>query len=174
MREIRRIIAGVNEDGQSVFTSDEIVQAKVPPLLGGNEIINLFGADETPTVPNADQAPSNLRYFPPTHGYRFGIFTFPPESETMSYDDFDEALAETERQVPGMTDAVTDASGMHATSTIDLEYVIDGEFTLTLDSGESKVAKTGDTIVHCGENHAWTNKSDRPATMLVVFIGAKS
>ncbi len=87
-------------------------------------------------------------------------------------DDLEWATAETDRQTPGMTDAVSDSAGMHYSATVDLEYVIDGEFTLTLDSGEKKVIPAGTALIHCGDNHSWSNESDKPATMLLVFVGA--
>ena len=174
MREIRRVITGVNEAGQSVFVRDDVVEAISPPLLGGNSIFTLYGSDEHPIVPNDGSFPDDLRYFPTAQGFRMGIFTHPPKSEQTTYEDFDAAFAETERMSPGLTNIVTDELAMHATSTIDLEYVIAGEFTLTLDSGETKVLKAGDTIVHCGENHKWSNEGTERAVMLVVFIGADS
>jgi len=173
MKSIRRVIAGIDENGSSVFVSDEVVEAVVPPTLGGNEILQLFGGDETPLVPNDGTVQEGLRFFPTNKdGYRFIIFTYPPESEITVPEDAAAAWEETERLTPGMGDAVSDSSGMHYTATVDIEYVLNGEFTLTLDSGQSKVLKAGDCIVHCGENHSWANKSDAPATMLLVFIGA--
>jgi mannose-6-phosphate isomerase-like protein (cupin superfamily) len=169
MKSIRRVIAGVDESGQSVFTSDEIVNAVQPPTLNGNDILQLFGSDKTPAVPNDGAVQTGLRFFPTNpDGFRFHIFTFPPESERVIPEDAAAAWEETERLTPGMG-----ASGMHYTSTIDIEYVLDGEFTLTLDSGQSKILRAGDCIVHCGDNHSWANMSDKPATMLLVFIGAE-
>lgn len=170
MREVRRIIAGINEAGESVFISDEKVQAKLPPLMGGNSIIELFGHDDRMTVPNDGSTLKGI--FPGPHGFRFGIFTWPPDSEFVPYDDYETALAETERMMPGLAEAVSDSHGLHSTETVDLEYVISGEFTLTLDNGVKTVAKAGDTIIHCGEKHQWSNETDEPATMLVVFVGA--
>jgi mannose-6-phosphate isomerase-like protein (cupin superfamily) len=173
MQNIRRVITGIDEQGRSTFLRDETIDAKVPPLLTGNQILELFGSDETPTVPSEGTVQEGLRFFPTTpQGFRFVIFTYPPDSEREAPEDMDAALAETERLTPGMTDAVTDSSGMHYSATVDLEYVIDGEFTLTLDSGESRVVRAGEAVIQCGANHSWANESDKPATMLLVFIGA--
>jgi len=174
MESIRRIITGIDEDGRSVFVSDETVEAKVPPLLTGNQVLDLFGSDAIPTVPNDGAVEQGLRFFPTTpEGYRFIIFTYPPDSDRPAMpDDLEWATAETDRLTPGMTDAVSDSAGMHYSATVDLEYVIDGEFTLTLDSGEKKTIPAGTALIHCGDNHSWSNESDEPATMLLVFIGA--
>lgn len=170
MREVRRILTGTNEAGESYFVSDEMVQAKLPPLMGGNSIIELFGLDGRVTVPTDGSTLGGI--FPASNGFRFGIFTWPPDSEFVPYDDYDKALAETEEMMPGLAAAVSDSHGLHYTETIDLEYVISGEFTLTLDNGAKTVAKAGDTIIHTGERHMWSNETDEPATMLVVFVGA--
>jgi mannose-6-phosphate isomerase-like protein (cupin superfamily) len=160
---LRRVITGVDEAGESVFVSDEQLEGVFPPLLEGNEVFNVFGENSVPTVPHAGEA---------TPGLRFVIFTYPPESEKTEPGEFDAALAETERLTPGMSEAVTDAAGMHYSATVDLEYVLAGEFTLTLPNGESKVLKAGDALVQCGPKHSWANTGDVPATMLLVFVGA--
>jgi mannose-6-phosphate isomerase-like protein (cupin superfamily) len=170
---LRRVITGVDEAGESVFVSDEQLEGVFPPLLEGNEVFNVFGENAVPTVPHAGEATPGLRFFPPVPGsYRFVIFTYPPESEKTEPGEFDAALAETERLTPGMSEAVTDAAGMHYSATVDLEYVLAGEFTLTLPNGESKVLKAGDALVQCGPKHSWANTGDVPATMLLVFVGA--
>jgi mannose-6-phosphate isomerase-like protein (cupin superfamily) len=173
VQSIRRVITGIDETGKSVFVADEVVEAKVPPTLGGNQILDLFGSDAIPTVPNDGTVEQGLRFFPTTpEGYRFIIFTYPPESEIVVPEDPAAAWEETERLTPGMGDAVSDSGGMHYTATVDIEYVIAGEFTLTLDDGESRVLKAGDCLVQCGAKHSWANKGDVPATLLLVFVGA--
>jgi mannose-6-phosphate isomerase-like protein (cupin superfamily) len=173
MEEIRRVITGIDENGRSAFVSDEIVPAKIPPTLGGNRIFELFGSDSTPTVPNRGEVETGLRFFPTTpEGYRFIVFSMPPESEVTVPDDPEAAWAETERLTPGMGDAVSDASGMHYTATVDLEFILEGEVTLTLDTGETKVMKAGDALIQCGANHSWFNKGTKPVVILLAFIGA--
>jgi mannose-6-phosphate isomerase-like protein (cupin superfamily) len=173
MEEIRRVITGIDENGKSAFVSDEIVPAKIPPTLGGNRVFDLFGSDRTPTVPNSGEVEKGLRFFPTTpEGYRYIIFSMPPENEVVVPEDAAAAWEETERLTPGMGDAVSDAGGMHYTATVDLEYILQGEVTLTLDSGESKTMKAGDSIVQCGANHAWSNTGSDTAIILLCFVGA--
>jgi mannose-6-phosphate isomerase-like protein (cupin superfamily) len=171
---MRRVVTGVDESGKSIFVSDEQVEAKMPPSLGGNEIWEVGGSDQQAVVPTTGEIEQGLRFFPTTpEGYRFVVFTYPPESEMTVPEDAEAAWAETERLTPGMGDAVADSGGMHYTATVDLEYVLEGEFTLTLDDGVSKVLKAGDSLVQFGAKHAWANKGTTPATMLLVFVGAR-
>jgi hypothetical protein len=171
---IRRVVTGIDENGKSIFVSDEQLHAKTPAALGGNRIFEVWGGEETPTVPNRGAPPGQLRFFPTNpDGYRYVIFSYPPASKVTVPDDLDAALAEMEELTPGMGDAVSDQSGMHYTATIDLEYVLAGEFTLELDDGVTKTIKAGDSLVQCGARHAWYNRSEEWATMLLVFVGAK-
>jgi mannose-6-phosphate isomerase-like protein (cupin superfamily) len=173
MDKIRRVIAGIDATGKSVFVSDDEVPAIAPPILGGALLIDLFGEDQTPTVPFDGSHDEGRRYFPPTEGYRFTLFSYPPQGEMVVPDDLEAAIAESARLAPGLEDAVSQPDGWHYTRTVDLEYVIEGEFTLYLDDGASKVLRQGDCIVHCGEKHSWVNTGTVQATMLLIFIGAK-
>ena len=172
MDAIRRVIAAVDDSGRSVFVGDELVAAIAPPILGGATLIDLVGEDGRPTVPNDGSHDQQRRYFPPPGGYRYTLFSYPPKTRMTVPDDLPAAIAESARLAPGLEDAVASPDGWHYTSTVDLEYVIEGEFTLYLDEGASKVLRAGDCIVHCGEKHSWVNESDAQATMLLVFIGA--
>jgi hypothetical protein len=169
---IRRLVTGVDENGKSVVVSDTQLEALVPAALNGNRIFPVWGSDETVTVPNDGSPPAKLRFFPPTAGHRYVIFSYPPASKVTVPDDLDAALIEMEELTPGMGDAVSDQSGMHYTATVDLEYVLEGEFTLELDDGVTQVIRKGDALVQCGPRHAWYNRTEEWATMLLVFVGA--
>jgi hypothetical protein len=173
MDSIRRVITGIDEKGRSIVVSDEQVPGIRPPILGGATLIDLFGEDAVPTVPNDGSHDQTRRYFPAgPAGYRFTLFSYPPQGEMVVPDDLEAAVAESARLAPGLEDAVASPDGWHYTPTVDLEYVIEGEFTLYLDEGASVTLHKGDSIVHCGEKHSWVNTGTTQATMLLVFIGA--
>jgi hypothetical protein len=172
---VRRVITGIDANGRSIFVSDEVVAPRIGPTLGGVKNWVLFGEDEIPTVPNEGVVHEHLDFFPVgDQGYRFLVFSYPPPSESVpAPDDLEAAIAETERLLPGMSTAVTSSGGTHYTSTVDLEYVISGEFYLELDDGVSTTLRAGDSLVQCGARHHWENRSNDWATMLLVFVGAK-
>ena len=62
--------------------------------------------------------------------------------------------------------------GMHRTPTVDYGIVLDGEIWLELDEGRSALLRQHDVVVQNGTRHAWRNKSNRPATLAFVLIGA--
>ena len=102
------------------------------------------------------------------------ILTIPPDT---AYADpaFDPILAaaESAEHSPGLADLFEpDHPGMHTTPTVDYDVVLEGELWLELTDGEVHLA-AGDVVVQHGTRHAWRNRSDRPATLLAVLVGAQ-
>ncbi|MFF5968677.1 cupin domain-containing protein [Streptomyces collinus] len=62
---------------------------------------------------------------------------------------------------------------MHATPTVDYGIVLQGEIVLELDDGHRTSLSAGDIVIQNGTRHAWRNRSDQPATMAFVLIGAE-
>ncbi len=124
--KIRRVVTGHTPDGKSTIASDTKVDAITVAMLPGTEFYNLWGADVIPTFPNGGSPQPAPTYFPPTGGFRFGMFTVPPQSVvTPGNLDMGEALKEMEEKLPGVMAHMEPAnSGMHTTNTIDFEYVI--------------------------------------------------
>jgi mannose-6-phosphate isomerase-like protein (cupin superfamily) len=172
--QARRVVTGHTADGKATITSDTKVEEITVDIAPGFEFHRLWGADETVTFPDDGSPRTYSAYFPPVGGFRFGLFTVPPGSETIPEDiDFKKALAEMEEKLPGMAAHMEpDAPGMHTTDTIDFEYVISGEVWLELDDGKEVHLRAGDTVVQNGTRHAWRNKSSEPCCMVVCIIGA--
>jgi uncharacterized cupin superfamily protein len=53
---------------------------------------------------------------------------------------------------------------MQKTRTLDFGIVLEGEIVLVLDTQEVPL-KAGDFVVQRGANHAWSNRSNRPAVI---------
>jgi uncharacterized cupin superfamily protein len=60
---------------------------------------------------------------------------------------------------------------MHATATVGYEYVLEGEVVTELDDAEVTL-RPGDAVVQNGTRHAWRNRSDTTARLIVVMVGA--
>lgn len=114
-----------------------------------------------------------MAYFPPVGGFRFGLFTLPPDGVTdRLVPDMNLAQKEAEEKLPGaLAYLELDHPGMHKTDTIDFEYVVSGEVWLELDDGVVHL-RAGDTVVQNGTRHAWRNKSSEPCQMVVCLICA--
>jgi uncharacterized cupin superfamily protein len=61
---------------------------------------------------------------------------------------------------------------MQKTRTLDFCIVLEGEIVLVLDSQEVAL-KAGEIVVQRGTNHAWSNRSTRPAVVAVMSHGGK-
>lgn len=81
---------------------------------------------------------------PPAHGTRFAVLDFPPDVKPI----------------------------MHRTETIDYVIVLAGELEMDMDQSTVKL-KAGDIVVQRGTNHAWANRSGKPARIAVVLVDAK-
>ena len=63
---------------------------------------------------------------------------------------------------------------MHRAPSVDYGVVIEGEFELTLSSGESRVMKTGDVNVNRATMHKWRNcDPERSGRMLFILLDCK-
>jgi quercetin dioxygenase-like cupin family protein len=172
--KVRRVVTGHTPEGKATVASDTEVEALTYAIAPGFENCWLWGADETPTFPDDGSPRPNPTYFPPVGGFRFGLFTIPPQSVKRPENlDMEVALREFEEKLPGMLSRMEpDNPLMHTTDTIDFEYVISGEVWLELDDGMEVHLRPGDTVVQNGTRHAWRNKGSEPCRMVLCMIGA--
>jgi mannose-6-phosphate isomerase-like protein (cupin superfamily) len=175
-RQFRRVITGHDKDGTAVVISDGPA-----PFVHVNRIdpewysTDLFRTGETPArvlaeTPETTNGPR--RQMPTKNGTVLRINHFPPESEAvrkLTPEDSQRAFA-----ALGNERASTYGRGghhplMHRTETIDYAIVLEGEITMVMDK-EDVVLRAGDVLVQCGTNHAWSNRSDKPAVVAFVLI----
>src|SRR5438874_13161938 len=100
---VRRVVTGHDASGKSVFVSDEEVAPIQPMLQPSAEFHRLWGGDEPARFPGDGNQPAHVSYFPPIGGFRFGLFSLPPDDEERPGDiDIPAALADMEEGMPGM------------------------------------------------------------------------
>lgn len=173
--KIRRVVTGHDENGKSVFVSDEEVDGTRIALMPGSESHILWGGDAAPQFPDDGSQPATDRYFPPVGGFRFGFFALPPAdgAPVAPPADLPAAFAEFEAKFPGMAGYMEQgANGVHTTDTIDFLVVIEGEIWLELDDGASVHLRAGDTVVQNGTRHAWRNHGTTTARVVSFICGA--
>ena len=141
----RRIVTGHDASGRSVVLSD----GPNPKTLdvGTAAFHEVWITDQTPapiaaTEPDPTDRP--VRTPPPANGVLVRFTEMEPGAE----------------------------SPMHRTETLDVGIVLEGETWLLLDDGSETRVGVGDAVVQRGTNHAWANRSDRPARMVFVLIDA--
>lgn len=172
---VRCVVTAQTDSGISVFARDTPVAPITLSLLPGFEFHRLWGSDTTPTLPCDGAAALPSRYFPPRHGFRFGFFTIPPNTEKAAAQvDIIAAFLELQQKLPGMAEVLEPGNpGMHTTDTVDFDVVISGECYLELDGGAEVLLKAGDCVVQNGTRHAWRNRSSEPCVIAVALVGAE-
>jgi quercetin dioxygenase-like cupin family protein len=63
--------------------------------------------------------------------------------------------------------------GMHRTSTVDYAIVLEGEIVAIMDKDET-VLRASDVLIQRGTNHAWANRSGKPARVAFILVDAKA
>jgi mannose-6-phosphate isomerase-like protein (cupin superfamily) len=174
--KIRRIVTGHDEQGNSVFVSDDYApRAKSFVSIPGHAMAQLWTTPANPVCHEQERDPT-LDYaslIPPQGGTSLAMFNFPPDSVMQNPIDGAQAFEELGAALPGLIDSFEpESSGMHTTATIDYGIILEGEMWLELDNGESRLVKAGDIVIQRSTRHAWRNKSDRIARALFVMIGS--
>jgi hypothetical protein len=174
--EIRRVVAGVDENGRSVVLSDGPAPCTLDyRYMPGQAHARIWRTDgAVSTKPPAEEPTSEPGpMLPVPGGASFLILQVAPDS-FVTDPRFDPARSGEEfgTSAPDMAAVMEpDNPGMHRTATVDFGIVLDGEVVLELDDGAQTVLNRGDTIVQLGSRHAWRNRSDRPATVAFVLTG---
>jgi hypothetical protein len=174
-QNVRRIVTGHDSDGKAVVISDGAPPRVVDVSGRGTRFHEVWRTTETPArIERARAEPLDeaLTLPPPKNGVRIRVVDFPPETPDLL--NVEPAMAKTLFAQIGAEHAATAGEGaphpfMHRTETVDYGIVLEGEITLVLDKGET-LCRAGDIIVQNGTNHAWANRSGKPARMAFVLI----
>jgi mannose-6-phosphate isomerase-like protein (cupin superfamily) len=172
---IRCVVTGRDSSGKSIIAKDSPVAPITFDLLPGLEFHRLWGSDSVPQLPSNGTPPPHPRYFPPAGGFRFGFFTIPPETQSLSsHPNLPAAFAELHAKVPGLTDVLEPLNpAMHTTDTVDFDVILSGEVYLELDNGAEVLLKSGECVIQNGTRHAWHNRSAQPCLIAVTLLGAR-
>ena len=176
---IRRVVTGHDENGKAIILSDGYATAvKTVPLWPGLVSTDIWKTNASPVViakdePDPTLGPRSLH--PPPQGTVLRISIVPPETDAILKLDANKAK-EVFKGV-GNADASTLGRGarhplMHRTETLDYAVVLEGEITMLLDDSEVHL-KAGDVVIQRGTNHAWSNRSGKPARMLYILMDGR-
>ncbi|HEX3899632.1 MAG TPA: cupin domain-containing protein [Mycobacteriales bacterium] len=152
---VRRVVTGQTAEGTSVFASDTEIQ---PTDHGGRQLYPVWGTDEIPVrLPTDGSVDYAATRFPPPHGARVLIVTYPASDEAPISTPGVAAAG----GVPtdgGRYESNDPATGQHMTNTIDVVLIIKGEIGLEQDNGVEVVLREGDVLVQNGARHAWRTR----------------
>lgn len=160
---VRVVVTGHDPDGIGSVASDEMV-GPYEQRAAGYKFHLLWGADELPTYPDDGCQASFTTPLPPVGGLRFAMLVVEPEDSAVE---------------PGSADSTAMAglkagdSQIHATATVDLLVVLEGEVWLELDEAKDVHLRAGDCVVQQGTRHAWRNHGTTEARVAVAVIGVE-
>jgi mannose-6-phosphate isomerase-like protein (cupin superfamily) len=175
--KIRRVITGHDHNGKAVVLEDGYAPAvRTNPMRPGHISVDLWRTAATPHILHAtepDPTGGPKRIHPLPGGTVFRISEIAPETEAIRNISPEQSKAVFEAM--GNRDATSAGTVrgrhpfMHRTESIDYAVVLKGEVTMLLDD-QDVLLKEGDVVIQRGTNHAWSNRSDKPALMLYVLI----
>jgi mannose-6-phosphate isomerase-like protein (cupin superfamily) len=168
---MKRFVTGHDANGRSVVVIEDAPMPVVLDKAGGLRLTELWSTNECPADISSreDKAIRPRRIEPDPMGSVFRVIEYPPDAERLKSLRPQEYFASMGAQA---ADAKTRRHpGMHRTKTIDYAIVLSGEIYAVLDEGEV-LLKAGDVLVQRGTNHAWSNRTDKPAAIAFVLIDA--
>jgi quercetin dioxygenase-like cupin family protein len=175
-KQFRRVVTGHDDKGRATVISDGpapfVHVNKLDPNWYSTDIWRTHEMPAKVVARSDDPTDGPRRQMPTKNGTVLRINHFPPESETvrkMTPQESQKAF-----QGLGNPQAATFGKGgrhplMHRTETVDYALILSGEITMVLDD-QDVLLKTGDIVVQCGTNHAWSNRSNAPCTVAFVLI----
>jgi quercetin dioxygenase-like cupin family protein len=107
---------------------------------------------------------------PSAGGLVYRIVTVPPDSDWDKTVGYQDSSGTTAGLVP--IEESGGIPGLHVTDTLDIVTVISGELHAVLETGDTLLTP-GDTLVQRGTKHAWSNRSDKPATIVALMVDAQ-
>lgn len=174
---MRRVVTGHDSEGRSIIVSDGTppwtkAYRSVPGIAVSvvwatepGQPVGRTGADPVTEVKSVVPAPG---------GTCLTVLTFPPDATLASPDiDWPGFAVEHHQNAPGLAERF-EPDGTHTTPTVDYVLVLEGEICLETDGGQLTPLQVGDVVVQNATRHAWRNRSDKPAVIAAVLIGATS
>lgn len=174
-RDIRRVITGHDENGNSIVAIDEVMTPDLGHVLTpeGQPNVRLSDVWVSSDVPDdnagsADTVGESVTLEPPAGGAVFRTLEIPPDSRR----NFDTMKKYFEQMGAGERLDGQKHPGMHKTNSVDYLIVVSGEVWLILDEEEVHL-KTGDVCVQRGTLHAWSNRTEEPCLLAGILLDAK-
>jgi len=172
----RRIVTIDREAGKSSLVGDgPTPDVRTDPARPGFALQRMWVVDGAPAkiVFETLHLPHTLE--PPAKGSVLYVVTFPPDAEWKDKIGGNEVAAYFRSMgSPGASTYSSKAPHpyMQKTRTLDFCIVLEGEIVLVLDKQEVTI-KAGEFVVQRGTNHAWSNRSGKPAVVAIASHGAE-
>lgn len=170
--QVRRIVTGHDEQGNSVFLADAPVpRAKSFPDMPGYGIAQAW-ATQPGSATDSDLTQAAGSLIPGPGGTSLLFVSLPPDTVMAAPIDPQRAVAEMVESLPGLIDIFeTQDPAMHRSPTLDYGVLLEGELWIELDNGEQRLLRAGDVVIQHGTRHAWRNRSSTVAKAVFFMVG---
>ena len=168
---VRRIVTADDEKGKPIALFDgPAPDVLTDPARPGYVSTRIWVTDSTPARGRGYQETTLIprTIEPPSNGSVFRVVVFPPEASYLGHIGKKEVLAFYESSGSPWVSTYSENGPhpyMQKTRTFDFSIILEGEIALVLDTQEVLLNK-GDIVVQRGTHHAWSNRSNRPCTMV--------
>lgn len=170
VKPARRIVTIDKREGEGVLVGDTAApDIRLDPARPGYASHRLWVANTYPPTMVYETLHLPHTIEPPVNGSVCRVIDYPPDATWKGK--VGEAEVKAFFKTMGAPGASTYSASaphpyMQKTRTVDFVCVLDGEITLVLDTQEVAM-KQGEIAVLRGANHAWSNRSDKPARISV-------
>jgi len=171
---VRRVVTGHNAAGKSIFLTDAAAPNVMSRGTASTTVTELWETSAMPAsnAGSADPTDHPYRLPPPKHGTVFRIIEYPPDKIRVAALHQPGTSHDASREGYHRDLSNKRHPGFHKTDTIDYAIVLQGEIYALMDEGEV-LLKTGDVLIQRGTSHAWSVRTDEPATVAFVLIDAE-
>ena len=174
--QIRRVVTGHDANGKAIVIEDGYAPTvRSNPLRPNHISVDIWRTHSAPVLlrkdePDPTKGPRQIH--PGPRGTVFRISEVGPEAEAirnMTPEQAREVFKASNNEAASTYGRGGRHPMMHRTETVDYAVVLEGEITMLLDDQDVQL-KAGDVVIQRGTNHAWSNRSGKPARMLYVLI----
>jgi mannose-6-phosphate isomerase-like protein (cupin superfamily) len=160
LKQVRRVVIGVTDSGQSRIMSDGPIERIVGTvgLLWATDV----GKSKLPGT--SDPVAAIGKIFGPEGSTRLVASLVPPDSERDIKTRLSLSTGDLAPRNP------SDQDGWHTTESVDYIIIMSGEVWCELDEGEVHL-RAGDILIQTGTRHRWRNKTNETALMYSIPIG---
>jgi hypothetical protein len=172
---IRRVLTADDAQGRSFIEQDGPSPAvRVVAERPGYRVSNLWRTGVAPAPVGApDSITEHVGVSPPPGGTVLRIIDIPPEpTDPQELQRAQQATFSSLYRDAQHAPKPGEHPGMHRTETVDYALMLQGELVAIMDGGET-VLRAGDVLVQRGTNHAWANRSGKPARIAFVLIDGR-
>lgn len=170
--KVRRIVTGHDSAGDSIILWDGVAETVMEtPNIPGFAVVDLW---ETATAPanntgNADAADRPVHLEPARTGTICRVVEFPPDSVWQGKIKSDDVFGPI--GAAHAADSKSQNPMMHKTPSVDYAICLSGEIWAVMDKGETRMV-VGDVLIQRGTNHSWSVRTDKPARVAFILVGA--